>query len=57
MSTSPSADGLAAARALLAEGSLDLGAHVGPDVDEDVGPEATTADSDLGLVGPEPAVS
>jgi hypothetical protein len=49
--------GREAARALLAEGSLDLGARAGSDVGGYVEPEALTADSDLGLVGPEPAVS
>ena len=43
--------GREAARALLAEGSLDLGARAEPDVGEYVEPEAVTADSDLGLVG------
>ncbi len=49
--------GREAARALLAEGSLDLGARAEPDVAEYVLPEAVTEDADLGLVGPEPAVS
>jgi len=43
--------GREAARALLAEGSLDLGARAEPVVGEYVEPEAVTADSDLGLVG------
>ena len=50
--------GREAARALLAEGSLDLGARAEPDADEHVEHvEPVTAGSDLGLVGPEPAVS
>ena len=48
--------GREAARALLAEGSLDLGARAEPDVAEYVGPDFVAAEADLGLVGPEPAV-
>ena len=49
--------GREAARALLADGSLDLGARVAPDAGEHVEPQAVTAHADLGLAGPEPAVS
>jgi NTE family protein len=49
--------GREAARALLAEGSLDLGARAEPGLGEHVEPEAVTVEADLGLVGPQRAVT